>query len=165
MRDQPMDQEALAQLLHRYMQFRAKEEKTDYDLDAEFFASALKNGARYFFGVQVKNDRMVADDENPNAFLKWSAVKRRVRRARPDTQADSWPRWKHPENIPMVAKQIHDYVLFRDKKEIPQNLLEMCLMPGISYACEFGLRFSNNYILSADVWHPAVSSVGAGPWP
>lgn len=69
---------ALTRQLREYMEFRAKEEGVNCELDEEFFLAGLKAGVRNFFGITLDVDSLTGDFQNPAAFAKWQATRKDV---------------------------------------------------------------------------------------
>jgi hypothetical protein len=69
-----MNNREIAKELHRYLMFRANLEGVQYGLIPEFFLDALRKGTRIFFGISVDNDGLEADEQNPEAFAKWTSL-------------------------------------------------------------------------------------------
>lgn len=60
--------------LHEYMRFRAGEEGVKYDLSPEVFQDLIDNGVYTFFGIEIDNDNILSDTQNPVAFAEWQAA-------------------------------------------------------------------------------------------
>jgi hypothetical protein len=60
-----------AQALDAYMRFRAADEGVEYDLSPDFFANAIEKGCELFFGVEIQDGKLVADEQQPKLFKKW----------------------------------------------------------------------------------------------
>jgi hypothetical protein len=54
-----------------YMRYRASREGVGYDLSPQFFED---HPAVCYFGVIVRNGRLVEDEQNPSAFAAWRAL-------------------------------------------------------------------------------------------
>jgi hypothetical protein len=54
-----------------YMRYRASREGVDYGLSPQFFES---HPAVSYFGVIVRNGKLVEDERNPSAFAAWRAL-------------------------------------------------------------------------------------------
>jgi hypothetical protein len=61
----------VAEKLHSYMSFRAEKEGVAHKLTVDFYQHELDRGIRLFFGVQVRGDRLIADEEQPALFREW----------------------------------------------------------------------------------------------
>ena len=65
--------EALAEQVHAYMNFRAAREGVGHGLNLEFYEDALKKGSTGFFGVVVRDGAIVEDRQQPKLFKEWLA--------------------------------------------------------------------------------------------
>jgi hypothetical protein len=68
-----VDVHTVANELHAYMKFRARRERVDYDLSPSFFAAALHEGVRHFFGVECGKHGLLEDEQQPEMFAQWQA--------------------------------------------------------------------------------------------
>jgi hypothetical protein len=68
------DRSKLAKNLHRYLIFRADQEGVKYSLSPESFLDALRKGATKFFGISVDSNGLQADEQNPEAFARWTSL-------------------------------------------------------------------------------------------
>jgi hypothetical protein len=68
---EPMKLKDIAKQLHDYMQFRAKREGMEYGLKPSFFHNALIAGTKGFFGVQVDDNGLIEDTQQPAMFAEW----------------------------------------------------------------------------------------------
>jgi hypothetical protein len=59
--------EQAAQMLDAYIRYRARREGVGYELCPEFFEAALHTGCRGFFGVTVRNGKLVKDEQSAEA--------------------------------------------------------------------------------------------------
>jgi hypothetical protein len=57
--------------LHNYMQFRAAKEGVEHDLYPSFYREHILAGCDTFFGVEVNQDGLVSDVQNPEALKEW----------------------------------------------------------------------------------------------
>jgi hypothetical protein len=64
----------IANDLHRYLMFRANQEGVKYGFNPEFFLYALREGITEFFGINVHNGAIQADQQNLEAFAKWASL-------------------------------------------------------------------------------------------
>jgi hypothetical protein len=63
-----------AENLDKYMRFRAAKEGVGYKLSPEFYQTAMWLGADKFFGVTLKGDELIGDEQQPPLFKKWKAI-------------------------------------------------------------------------------------------
>lgn len=64
----------MGKALDAYMRFRAKQEGVGYGLSPEFFADAICDGVTTFFGVTVREAKMVGDDQRPELLKQWQSL-------------------------------------------------------------------------------------------
>jgi hypothetical protein len=69
-----LDDRQIAEQLHRYLKFRANQEGQQYSLDPQFFLDALQQNVTKFFGIKVYLGGLESDEQNPEAFAKWTAL-------------------------------------------------------------------------------------------
>lgn len=61
----------LATEYHDYMNFRAKKENLDHELDIKFYAIHLARGCPFFFGVYHDGHHITHDNQKPEIFKEW----------------------------------------------------------------------------------------------
>ena len=54
--------------IHDYMKFRSKHEGRENDLDKDWFRKLLDFGVMNYFGVQLDENDLVEDTQNPEVF-------------------------------------------------------------------------------------------------
>jgi hypothetical protein len=64
----------VAENLDKYMRFRAVREGVGYKFDPAFYQIAMWLGADTFFGVTVKGDELISDEQQPVLFEQWKAI-------------------------------------------------------------------------------------------
>jgi hypothetical protein len=57
--------------LHRYIKWRAGREGVGYMLSPEYFRAAIDLGAVGFFGVEIDDDGLIEDWQQPELFREW----------------------------------------------------------------------------------------------
>lgn len=61
----------VADQLDSYIRFRASREGVGYALSPAFFREHLAKGVATFFGVAVRDDELVEDEQRPDLFAEW----------------------------------------------------------------------------------------------
>ncbi len=61
----------MAKELHKYIKFKAAKQGVAYELDSQFFASAMAAGIKCFFGAVIEGDRIVEDAADPDLLREW----------------------------------------------------------------------------------------------
>jgi hypothetical protein len=64
----------VAEKLDNYMRFRAAKEGVGYEFDPAFYQTAMWLGCDTFFGVTVKGDELIGDEQQPTLFKRWKAI-------------------------------------------------------------------------------------------
>jgi hypothetical protein len=65
--------------LHRYIRWRAGREGVGYELSPEFFRAAIDAGTVSFFGVEIDDDGLVDDQQQPGLFREWKDGRAQLR--------------------------------------------------------------------------------------
>jgi len=63
-----------AKTLKQYMDFRAKKENLENELDEKFFNDSFENGVFTLFGIECnpENGEIIKDNQNPEAYKEFN---------------------------------------------------------------------------------------------
>jgi hypothetical protein len=63
----------IAKDLDPYVQYRAVHENVGYALSKEFFAEAIRQGCKEFFGISYNRSGLTGDTQFPELFAEWKS--------------------------------------------------------------------------------------------